>query len=73
VGVSLDHLAFVCNECGEHVSFLGLGNVEVVERSRKLGRDLVEDFGRDLQCPMGLFEAGVSAVWFRRRTSFVRM
>jgi hypothetical protein len=37
--VSLDHLAFVCGECGKNLPFLGLGHVEVLKRSPKLSRD----------------------------------
>jgi hypothetical protein len=38
----------VRGEGGENLSFFWLRHVEVIERSRKLSRDLVEDLRRDL-------------------------
>ena len=55
VGVALGHLTLVCSEGSQYLTLLPLRHVEVVERSRKLSRDFVEDLGRDLQSPMGLF------------------
>jgi hypothetical protein len=57
--VALDHLAFVRGECSQNLTLFPLRNDEVVERSRKLSGDLVEDVGRDLQRPMGFFQAEV--------------
>jgi hypothetical protein len=42
---------------GENLVLLRLGHVEKVERSPKLGRDLVEFGRRDLQFAMRLFQA----------------
>jgi hypothetical protein len=39
----------VRGERGQNLTFFRLRDVEVVERSRQLGRDFVEDVGRDLQ------------------------
>ena len=47
----------MCGKRSQNLPFLLLGHVEVVERSPKLGRDFVEDGGRDLQRPMGFFQA----------------
>ena len=52
-------------KCGQDFSLLPLGHVEVVKRSRKLGRDFVEDVGRDLQSPMGFLQADVSLARLR--------
>jgi hypothetical protein len=49
----------VRGECSQNLTLFPLRNVEVVERSRKLSGDLVEDVGRDLQRPMGFFQAEV--------------
>ena len=64
LGVALSHLALVCGKRSQNLPFLLLGHVEVVERSPKLSRDLVEDGGRDLQRPMGFFQAERSTARF---------
>ena len=63
--VALSHLALVCGKRSQNLPFLLLGHVEVVERSPKLSRDFVEDGGRDLQRPMGFFQAERSTARFR--------
>ena len=73
VGVALGHLTFVCSEGSQYLTLLPLRHVEVVERSRKLSRDFVEDLGRDLQRPMGLFQAEVSRARFRGCPARVRV
>src|SRR5947207_15339478 len=63
--VPLSHLALVCRKCGQNLAFLLLGNLEEVKRSPKFSRDLVELGGRDLQFPVGFFQAERRTTLFR--------
>src|SRR4051794_3167042 len=65
--VALGHLAFVATKCRQDLALLALGDHEVVKRSPKLSRDLIEDRWRDLQVAMGFFEAEISAARLRGR------